>query len=249
MANPSGPLHRCEALVLRHVDYGDTDRIVTLLTAEHGLHKGFAKAARNSRKRFGSALEPFTQGIVHWRPRGDFWSLQEMELLQARRGLRSDFLLLSLASYGVELIELLYDDAYANPRIFQLICSYLDYLDRQGDGQVARLLLELRLVYLLGYVPHLLHCSECLKIFADEPILFDAARGGSLCQHCAGPEGLSVGLGTLGSLARTLTVDHRRFEGFSFGPQTLSEGGQLLAQVLRHVLPREPKSLRFLKSC
>ena len=46
------------AIILHHTDYGEADRIVTFLTPDHGRLKGFARAARKSRKRFGAALEP-----------------------------------------------------------------------------------------------------------------------------------------------------------------------------------------------
>ncbi len=243
----AGHLHRCQALVLRHIDYGEADRIVSLLTAEQGLQKAFARAARKSRKRFGAMLEPFSQIIVHYRSgRGSLWSLQETELLDSRTGLRQDLQRLGLASYGVELVELLLEEAQPQPQIFQLLCSYLDFLAQGGDGEVARLLYELRLVYLLGYIPHFLHCSLCLKIFSDEAIRFDAARGGSLCLDCAGGSGAQIGLGTIGSLARTLNISPSRFSGFRFGRQTLEEGRTILSQVLAQVLPRPPKSLRFL---
>jgi DNA repair protein RecO (recombination protein O) len=243
----AGPQLRTEALVLRHVAYAEADLIVSFLTAEHGLQKGFARAARKSRKRFGAGLEPFSQVIVHYRSgRGDLWSLQEIELLSARSGLRGELERLALASYGVELVELLSEESEPHPEIYQLLCSYLDYLNSGGDGPVARLLFELRLIYLLGYIPHFLHCSDCLRIFHDEPVRFDAARGGSLCLTCAGEAGLLVSLGTIGSLARSLNVGPDRFEGFRFGAQTLTEGGAILTQVLAQVLPRPPKSLKFL---
>ena len=244
----AGRLHRCEALVLRHVDYAEADRIVSLLTPEFGLQKGFAKSARKSRKRFGPALEPFTQLIIHWREgRGQLWSLHEAELLSCRSGLRTDLKRLALAGYGVELVELLVEEGQPQQAVFELLCAFLDHLDQGADIAIGRLLFELRLVFLLGYIPHLLHCSECLKIFGAEEIRFDATRGGSLCLQCAGTAGISIGLGTIGSLARSLNVDHRRFEGFRFGLQTLDEGGAILSQVLDTVLPRAPKSLKFLQ--
>jgi DNA repair protein RecO (recombination protein O) len=243
----AGSLSRGEALVLRHVDYGEADRILSLLTAEHGLQKGFARAARNSRKRFGGALEPFCQVIVHWRPgKGSLWLLQELELLDARTGLRADLDRLALASYGVELAELLLSEGEPHAQSYELLCGFLDYLSSGGDCSVARLLLELRLIYLLGFIPHLLHCSECLTIFFTGPVRFDAGRGGSLCLPCAGAGGLTVGLGTLGTLARSLKVGPRQFSGFRFGSQTRAEAAAMLSQVLARILPREPKSLKFL---
>ncbi|MEA3545965.1 MAG: DNA repair protein RecO [Thermodesulfobacteriota bacterium] len=237
---------RCEAIVLRHTAFGESDRILTLLTAEYGLQKGFAKAARKSRKRFGSTLEPFTQAVFQWKTgRGVFWLLQDAELITSRLGLRDDLQRLALASYGVELVILLLEEGEAHPLIYELLGSFLDYLERGGDEYIAKLLFELRLIYMLGYMPHLLHCSDCLKIFDKELIRFDSRRGGSLCLGCAGFVGMTVELGTVGSLARSLKVAHRQFEGFRFGRKTLLEADLILGQVLQQILPREPKSLKL----
>jgi DNA repair protein RecO (recombination protein O) len=240
-------LQSCEALVLRHTNYGESDAIISLFTAEYGLQNGFAKAARKSRKRFGAVLDPFTQAIFQWKiGRGNLWLLQSAELMTQRIGLRNDLQRLALASYGVELVSLLLDEGQSHPLIYELLCSFLDFLEKGGNALSARLLFELRLIYLLGYMPHLLHCSECLKIFENETIRFDATRGGSLCLDCAGNSGIPIALGTLGSLARSLNVSHQQFDGFLFGQLTLQEAGCVLYQVLQQVLPREPKSLKLL---
>lgn len=237
----------CEAVVLRHIDYGEADRIVSLLTADHGVQKGFARAARNSRKRFGAALEPFSQVVVHWRSgRGQLWSLQELELLSSRSGLRSELARLALASYAVELVELLLEEGESHQQVYQLLCAFLDFIEQGEELASARLLFELRLIYLLGYIPHLLHCSECLRIFSDEPVRFAAERGGSLCLGCARGSGIEIDLGTIGSLARSLNVGHQQFSGFRFGALTLDQGSRMLNQVLESILPRPLKSLKFL---
>src|SRR5207247_7539818 len=49
------------ALVLRTRPYGESDRIVTLLTEQHGKLTGIAKGAKNSRRRFAGTLEPFVR--------------------------------------------------------------------------------------------------------------------------------------------------------------------------------------------
>lgn len=245
----SRALLRCEGVVLRHINYAEADRIVTIFTAEWGVKKGFARSARTSRKRFGPALEPFTQAMFYWRQgKGELWLLQEADLITTRSGLRADLDRLALAGYGVELIEMLVGDGEDHQRIYELLCCYLDYLDQGGDPAVARLLFELRLVYLLGYIPHLLHCSECLKIFDNEPIRFDCRRGGSLCLDCADSKSLIIGLGSIGSLARSLRISHQQFDGFKLGKTTIHDAGLLLAQVLGQILPREPNSLKFLST-
>jgi DNA repair protein RecO (recombination protein O) len=239
---------RTEAVVLRYSPYGEADLIVSLFSPELGVFKGFARSARNSRKRFAAAFEPFSQALFRCRQgRGELLGLLDADLLQARQGLRNDLKTLSCASYAVELVELLLAEGESQPEVFALLTACLDYLEQGGDVAIARLLFELRLIALLGYLPHLLHCSSCQKVFENEEVRFDSARGGSLCRACAAGGGINVGLGTLGSLARILKVPYPVFDGFRFGRKTLDDSASILSQVLQQHLPREPKTMKFMR--
>lgn len=237
-----------QAIVLRHIDYGESDLIVSLMSETGLLLRGFARGGRKSVKRFGGALEPFSQIEIRWQAgRGELLTLLDADLLNPRHGLRVSLEALALASYASELLEMLLQPGEPQPELFALLRGYLDSLAGGGDPQLARLLFELRLVQQLGYIPHLLHCSECFVQFVDGDVAFDPVRGGSLCHACdAGQSPLQVGLGTLGSLSRSLHTEIDLFDGFRFGERTLQEGAAMLAQVLETVLPRTPKSLRFL---
>src|ERR1700692_1225758 len=57
-------LHTTDALILRTYTLGESDRIVVFLTRDRGKKRGVAKNARQSRRRFGGALEPMTCGRV-----------------------------------------------------------------------------------------------------------------------------------------------------------------------------------------
>ena len=237
------------AIILRQVNYGESDLIISFLCADGLLLRGFARGGRKSVKRFGAALEPFSQVEISWQPgRGELLTLLEAELLQPRHSLRDSLERLALAAYASELLEMLMQQGEPQPELFALLGGYLDCLAHQGDTALARLLFELRLVQQLGYIPHLLHCSECFVQFESGDIPFDPQRGGSLCMACdTGQSPLRVGLGTLGSLSRSLHTAIDLFEGFRFGERTLKEGAAMLAAVMQSVLPRAPKSLRFLQ--
>ena len=237
------------AIVLRQIEYGESDLIVSLLTSELGVLRGYARGARKSIKRFGPALEPFSQIEIRWQPgRGDLVTLLDADLIAPRHGLRLSLTNLSLAAYAVEVLEMLLPTGGEQSELYSLLQGYLDYLAAQGDPALARLLFELRLVQHLGYIPHLLHCSECFALFDAGDIAFDPVRGGSLCAACAdGKSLLSVGLGTLGSLSRSLQTPIGVFDGFRFGSRTLKDGAMMMSLILESVLPRAPKSLRFLQ--
>lgn len=239
--------HQCDAIILHHLDYGEADRIVTFLAPELGIGRGMARHARNSRKRFGPALDTFARVRLHYSAgRGDLLTLREAELIDLRDGLRRNYDAITLAAYGCELVEALCGQSDDHSDTFLLLEAFLDYLNRLGPTPEARLLLELRLLFHAGYAPHLLHCAECNAQLAGEEILFDVVRNGSLCRTCA-PTGATqrVALGTLGTLARIARTPLTAFDNFRLSPRTLDEGGAILAAALRLHLTRPLKSAAF----
>ncbi len=239
-----------DAIVLRHLDYGESDRIVSLLTREHGRLKGFARGARKSRKRFGPALEPFARVRLHWsRPAsGDLASLREAELVDLREGLRRNLEGFALAAYGCELLEELLGPEHGGAAAFDLLEAFLIHLCAGGPVRDTRLLFELRLLNLAGYIPHLLHCSDCGGPLPGPEVDFSAERGGSLCPQCsAGAGPVRVDLLTLGTLARCLRAPIEQFAGVRFGATTLAQGEALLGAAMQPHLLRPLKSLPFLE--
>lgn len=239
-----------DAIVLRHLDYGEADRIVTLLTPDHGRLKGFARGARKSRKRFGPALEPFARVRLHWSraASGELVTLKEAELVDLREGLRRNLEAFALAAYGCELLDELLGASHEGAAAFTLLEAFLTHLCAGGAVRDARLLYELRLLNLAGYVPHLLHCSDCGGPLPGQTAAFDAGRGGSLCASCCTEDpGLTVDLPTLGTLARCLCSPLEVFAGVRFSAATLQQGEALVAAALQPYLPRPLKSLPFLE--
>jgi DNA repair protein RecO (recombination protein O) len=90
--NRARTLQQTEAIVLRVIDYGESDRIVTFCTADFGKIRGIAKGARRSRKRFVNTLEPFSCSRVHFSRRGpDTLALIEgCDVLSHFPGIRAD---------------------------------------------------------------------------------------------------------------------------------------------------------------
>ena len=240
-----------DAIILRHIDYGEADRIVTFFTPEHGRCKGFARSARKSRKRFGPGLEPFAKVLMHWSTSasGGLLTLREVDLLDLHVGLRSDLDAIALAGYGCELVEEMVGDDPGHPQIYRLLEAFLGQLAAVGGSASARLLFELRLLDEIGYLPHLLHCSECFADLTSDPVSFDPRRGGSLCRDCE-PEGTGVLLtcATLGSISRILRSPITAFAEIKLGETTLREGSVALQTAIQSHLTRPLRSLEFLEN-
>ncbi len=239
----------CEAIILGQTNYGDADRIVTLLIPEYGICSAFARNARNSRRRFGAALQPLNRVRVLWqqRQRAGMPQLAEVEIIESALALAENIESLALGAYFCELVNVLVPPAQPVPEVYHLLQVFLAQLPTLPSYALARLLFELRLLEMVGLLPHLGHCASCWEPLRDEWLLFDAARGGSLCSRCASDNnGVTVQALTLGSLARLLRVDYRQLSAIRLSEQTLTQARALLAQVLAGCVGRRIKSEQFL---
>jgi DNA repair protein RecO len=121
------PLHTADALILRTYALGESDRIVVFLTRDRGKKRGVAKNARQSRRRFGGALEPLTCGRVTYveRERRDLVRIDSVE--QTRSPLSAvDGEALGYVGYFAELIDEWAQDADPNESLFRLGASMVE---------------------------------------------------------------------------------------------------------------------------
>ena|SRR5581483_4277910 len=126
------PAYTTDALILRTYKLGESDRIVVFLTRDRGKKRGVAKNARQSRRRFGGALEPMTCGRVGYveRERRELVHLQYVEAVRSPLAATGEDAL-GYVEYFAELIDEWAPDAAANEMLFRLGVSMVDAL---ADG-------------------------------------------------------------------------------------------------------------------
>jgi DNA repair protein RecO (recombination protein O) len=122
-------LHTTEALILRTYALGESDRIVVFLTRDRGKRRGWAKNARQSRRRFGGAVEPMTYGRVGYvvREGRDLVFLNYVEPLRSPLA-AADGEALGYVGYFAELIDQWAPDGDPNETMFRLGASMVDAL-------------------------------------------------------------------------------------------------------------------------
>jgi DNA repair protein RecO len=123
------PLYATDALILRTYKLGESDRIVVFLTRDRGKKRGVAKNARQSRRRFGGALEPMTWGRVEYmeRERRELVSLRFVEPRRSPLAARGGEAL-GYAEYFAELIDEWAPEADPNETLYRLGVSVLEAL-------------------------------------------------------------------------------------------------------------------------
>lgn len=178
------------AFLLRAVDYGESDRILSLLTEDGGKVSAIARGARRSQKRFGGALEPFALIEVALAPsRGSLQRVTEATLLRAHPGLARRLERFGAAAYLIELVRELVAEEEPEPRVFALVDEALALLEEADRAACARLSLAAtaRALALAGTAISVDRCNACGRpVPPGRRACFDPARGGIVCTACGG---------------------------------------------------------------
>jgi DNA repair protein RecO (recombination protein O) len=234
---------KLQAFVLSSLDYGDSDRIVSLFTLEHGRVKAFARGARKSRKRFGPALEPFARIDTQARIKEGLSSLQQADIVSIYPAIRADLERIAHALYACELVDIITPEGHPLPRLFRLLAAYLDHLETETVVKGDRRFFEINLLNILGYRPSLETCIRCDSLF-EEVGAWLQDGGDAVCRFCcAGGRPLSPAtLKTLSACLKTGT-----FGQIGFTPETLEQAGSLLDEAISAHTGRRLKSLEFLQ--
>jgi len=246
-----------EALVLRAVDFGESDRIVHLLTPAAGRLPAIAKGARRSRRRFPGTLDLMNRLAVQIERRrpAALARLEGARLLHTYERVRTDSVRFALGCYLLELLDRLAPEGGAPrdlARLYRFAVEALELIDRERPEARLRTLLELRALAALGLQPELLRCVRCGKPIERDAaaIPFSIAEGGPVCAACAAaaPLGaaLPVHLGTLRALDRALAFSLGQLGRIALAGAALDEAARLITRFLGFHVGVELQSRRIL---
>lgn len=240
------------AIVLRTRPFGESDKIVSLLTQHLGKITGIAKGAKRSRRRFVNSLEPFSLINLHILeyPNRNLAYIVSAELVLSFTRLVGSLMKISYASYMVEVTEGLIAEREENLLIFNHLKDALTYLDQNEPSLRFLTSFELILLSLAGYQPFFDRCKYCGNGHhqSKAPWHFSFKDGGILCDGCAHTkkEALLISASALAVLRHLQGKHSLLTSSMSLPSSIISEIRFLVSQLIQFHMEREIKSIPFL---
>ncbi|MEO8356964.1 MAG: DNA repair protein RecO [Chloroflexota bacterium] len=241
---------RVEAVVLRHSDYGEADRLLTLYTRQLGKTRAIAKGARKIASRKAGHIEPFTHVRLQLAKGRDMLILTQADTVDAYQPLREDLILTSQAAYILELLDrFTYEDELENSVIFRLLTDTLARLASKADPWLVTRYYEMRLLDHLGFRPQLLECANCGREIKAEDQFFSFSAGGVICPRCG------QGLRNLQNISIEALKYLRHFQRSSYAEASRARPAEdvqketetLMQGYFTYLLERELNTPGFLK--
>ncbi len=240
------------AIIMRTREFGESDLLVTFFTPEEGLLKGVAKGARRSSKRFVNCFASFSLVSLEFglRKRGDLYLLQSGKLIHAYPGIRSDFFTMSIASYIVELTEILFPTGVADSKMFELMKDSLKWLDEGKSVEVLPLVFEAKAMAFGGYGLNLDKCCLCGRNYAAQgTAVFMRDKGGIACLKCQQVTALAPGL-----KPESVNMLRHMLEGPVSALNHLEPAANIIEEIKRvlklhreYHLGKKPKTARYIE--
>lgn len=242
-------LQTAEAIVLDVIDLHDYDRIVTLLTRQHGKKRGVARGSRRKYSRFAGQLQPLAKVKVTWleKERQELVRLSSVELLRAAHQLEKDLEGLLLSAYLRDhMLEFAQEDEPGD-HLFRLLDSTIEALVVGVDRDLATRYFEAWVLRLAGVFPPPTLCPECGRSLRSHGAVLPALAEGIVCRDCGGRGAESVAPAVIEFLLR---ISHEKLMEVAENPPLsgiLGQVDKLCADVRRRFLQHELRSYTVIR--
>ena len=181
-----------DALLLRRVEYGEADLVLTLLTQKLGKVSALARGARKSMKRFGGSLEPMHTLALELdeRPGAELFTLLEAKLKVPRAKILGSLAAMEAAGKALSWVRRAAPPRTPEEAPYALLSTLLDRLAEAPGAEPSAIALAeagLCLLSAFGWGIDFARCVRCgRQAQPAQSASVDAVRGGLVCRSCGG---------------------------------------------------------------
>ena len=241
-------VYKTEAIILKRMNLGEADRILTLYSPNLGKFRAIAKGVRRPKSKMGGHLELLCHSALMLARGQNLDIITQSQTIDSFPHLRDDLWRASIAFYAAELVEQFTAEHVENYPLYRLFLNTLRWLGEAQDTEVTLRYFELKLLTHLGYKPELDRCLGCNASIEPTTNFFSSSGGGVLCPQCREREPLArpISLNALKVMRFLGKSDYATASKLKLSAELSRELEQLMRHYIRYLLEREVKSVEFL---
>lgn len=246
---------RVKAVIVREVPVGEADKILTLLTKEYGLMTISAKNARRPKNNMLFSTSALIFGEFElFGSESTRYYLNQVTIIESFQPLRNDVVKLTYCAHIMDVVLDAMRDSSSSNEIYTLLV-YTLYTLCKPDKDIDLIVhaFELKLLFLIGFLPILNHCAVCgrdMENAGDQPVQFSFTRCGICCSStkCIQNSGdsLLISPSTWNCLCYIAGSTIEKVYSFHLEKQSIDELSKLSTRYLCDRLERCYTKLRML---
>ncbi len=223
-----------QGLVIKEMNVGENDRLITVFTKEYGILKAYVPGAKSIKSKRSAATGLLTYSSLTITRKGEIYRVTEAEVISSFFSVGQDVETLSLCQYFCELSSVFVERMNPNEEFLRLILNSLHFLTKDKKyPSLIKAITEFRAAVISGYMPNLLACKNCGE-FESDIMLFDMENGSLLCSRCTDSyEGYTpINRTTLSALRHIAFSEFGKLYSFSVS----KESANLLSKITEKYL-------------
>ncbi len=223
-------IKKVSGIIISDFDYGESSRILNLLTADYGIIGVIAKGSRNIKSPFCNVSQKLTYGNFYLYYKEKKLSiLKEVDLIDSFFGIRNDIIKISYALFILDLAEQVYKESKEKD-ILKQVLNALEKIAAGFDPLVVTLILKLRFLNYLGVAPVVDNCVLCQSVKGIKTL--SVRRGGYVCYQCYEDEDI-YDKKTIKMLRMLCYVDIKKISKINIQANVKKEINKFLEQYYR----------------
>ena len=167
-----------ESIVLKVYDFGEADRIFTLLSPSNGIIRAVAKGIRKPKSRMGGHIDIMSKVNAYISIGENLSNLSQVEIIDNYTLLKKDLSIISIGFYLLELCEKFSVENDPNNDIYQHLSFTLDLLLLSANKNLLIRWFEINLLVISGFLPELYTCLISGEKLNEGDHLFSSINGG-----------------------------------------------------------------------
>jgi len=245
--------YKGEGIILKRVNVGEADRIITFYTKNNGKIKAKARGVRKPLSKLAGSLELFNYDQLIFFQGKNIDRVTSAEVILSFKRIRGNLEKMSAAYLISELVDKLTEVKDKNYRLFNLLVDTFKELDGlvSSESQMTLLLdtFKIQLVSLLGYSPQLYECIQCERKIEPKINYFSAKLGGILCPRCLqyDKKAQKIGPNPIKVLRIMQNQGFEKIKKLKLKSDLIYQVNSITKSFLESILEKELKSERFMK--
>ncbi len=241
--------YRTEGIVLRRSEFGEADRLLTLMTPYRGKIRGLAKGVRKLKSRKAGHVELLMRTDFFLAVGRSLDIITQAQVIEPYRLLREDMRRITYGYYMGELVDRFMREGEESQAVYRLLCDGLGWVCTTRDFMRTARYFELRLLGYVGYRPQLERCVRCEGAIGPGAHFFTPEYGGIVCQRCGETStGLFPVTGEVVSLLRVFQMSsYQTCLAQSISRQARESMEEIMHGYITYLLERQLKSVEYLK--
>ena len=235
-------------LVIKEQSIGESDRLITVLTAQYGLVRAFSRGAKKTKSKKLAATSLLAYADFTFVKTKDAYSVEDAMVKEVFFELRQDVEKMALAQYFCQLANEFCEEDYESEEILRLFLNALWLLksDKKSTDFI-KAVVEFRLMSLSGYMPALLACDKCAE-YESEYMYFSFDSGKIYCQNCVSSgQGYCLNASVIQAMRYVSLSDFEKIFSFTMSEEALNRFCEMAEMYLLHKTERKFSTLDFYK--